>query len=580
MKIYQITGVIILATLLGLLIILYAASTSILLGGFARIEEEIAVQDCDRMVCALVDDITMLDAVVYEWASRDETRAYVSGYSSMGGFSHLNDRILERLGINVVLVVSGGGRILDSRGYDFGEGASIEVPESLKGHIGPGLPLSTHEGPDSTLTGIVMLPQGPMLVASRPVLAPVSDEVAGSFVMGRFFDDAEVTRISTMVSLPVELITTEVVLAHPEYDTIFRQSDLTSRPFIGRNEDDLVAVDAPVKIQPLGEKHLAGYSLVKDIYGSPALMMRTTLPRDIYTQGKVSTFYFLVFLLGGGLIIMVLIILTLERSVLSRLSFLSARVHAIGSRKDFSDRLSVDGDDEVSTLASAINGMLAELESTQLALHDRLYATEERYRVFFNTGTDALLVHGIRRDGTPGTFIEANEAACGQLGYFRHEMLRITPFELLAAGEEEKYPRIMRDLLDHEHSLYETVYTSYDGALIPMEVNAHLFEHMGDAAVLLVARNISERRETERLKFEAFKQIEKNMEQFAILNDHLRNPLQVIVGLTLLHLEDEQMAENILEQAGIINNIVHQLDRGWIESEKIRDWLRKYYEFD
>ncbi|MDG6257311.1 MAG: hypothetical protein QCH35_06900 [Methanomicrobiaceae archaeon] len=47
-------------------------------------------------------------------------------------------------------------------------------------------------------------------------------------------------------------------------------------------------------------------------------------------------------------------------------------------------------------------------------------------------------------------------------------------------------------------------------------------------------------------------------------------PLQVIVGLTLLHLEDEGMAENILEQAGVINDIVHRLDRGWIGSKDPR----------
>jgi PAS domain S-box-containing protein len=579
-KIYLKTGVIILATLLGLLVVLYAASTGILLCGFAQIEEDIAVQDCDRMVYALVDDINMIDAVVCEWASRGETRSYVSGYASTGGVSGLSDQVFERLGINFVLVIDDRGRILDSRGYDLEECAPVAVPGSLKGQIGPGLPLCTHAGPASALTGIVMLPEGPLLVASRPVLAPGSDEVAGSFVMGRYLDGAEVTRISAMVSLPVEIVTIQNVLGDPAYDGIFPAGGLSSEPFVSRNEDDIVTVDAPVTIQSIDEQHLAGYSLIKGIDGSPALLMRATLPRDIYAQGKKSTFYFLIFMLGGGLILAVLVIFTLERSVLSRLSFLSTHVHAIGSRKDFSDRVRVEGDDEVSTLASAINGMLAELETTQLTLHDRLKTTEERYRVFFNTGTDALLVHGIRRDGTPDTFLEANEAACKQLGYYRHEMLKITPLDLFAPGEEEKYPHIMRDLLENEHSLYETSYRTYDGAIVPVEVNAHLFEHLGNAAILLVARDISERKEAERLKFEAFRQIEKNMEQFAILNDHLRNPLQVIVGLTLLYGDKEEISEKILDQADVINEIVHKIDQGWIESEKIRDWLKKYYEFD
>ena len=57
----------------------------------------------------------------------------------------------------------------------------------------------------------------------------------------------------------------------------------------------------------------------------------------------------------------------------------------------------------------------------------------------------------------------------------------------------------------------------------------------------MMARDITERKEIERLKRDAFRQIEKNMEQFAILNDHIRNPLQAIVGLSLLNASDEEV---------------------------------------
>ena len=43
--------------------------------------------------------------------------------------------------------------------------------------------------------------------------------------------------------------------------------------------------------------------------------------------------------------------------------------------------------------------------------------------------------------------------------------------------------------------------------------------------------DLTERRQLEELKVRAFKQIEKNLEQLAALNDQIRNPLSVIVLL-------------------------------------------------
>jgi PAS domain S-box-containing protein len=88
-----------------------------------------------------------------------------------------------------------------------------------------------------------------------------------------------------------------------------------------------------------------------------------------------------------------------------------------------------------------------------------------------------------------------------------------------------------------------------------------------------VGRDITAAKMMEEVEAKAFLQIEKNIEQLAILGDHIRNPLAVIVGIA--DLEGGPGSESILEQARIIDRIVTQLDRGWIESEKIREFLKK-----
>lgn len=93
--------------------------------------------------------------------------------------------------------------------------------------------------------------------------------------------------------------------------------------------------------------------------------------------------------------------------------------------------------------------------------------------------------------------------------------------------------------------------------------------------VVILVRDITAEFDLELLKKEAFVQIEKNMEQLAILNDHIRNPLQCILGICEL----EEMEQFPLVQCHVseIDTLIRRLDIGYLESEKIREFLRKHY---
>jgi len=88
-----------------------------------------------------------------------------------------------------------------------------------------------------------------------------------------------------------------------------------------------------------------------------------------------------------------------------------------------------------------------------------------------------------------------------------------------------------------------------------------------------MGKDVTATKMMEEVEAKAFLQIEKNIEQLAILGDHIRNPLAVIVGIA--DLEGGETAASIIQQARIIDTIITQLDRGWIESEKIREYLKK-----
>jgi len=92
--------------------------------------------------------------------------------------------------------------------------------------------------------------------------------------------------------------------------------------------------------------------------------------------------------------------------------------------------------------------------------------------------------------------------------------------------------------------------------------------------MLVVARDVSKERRVEKEQIASLQMIEKNMEQFLILNDQIRNPVQVIIGLA--DIEGGDLGERIIQQANEINRIISQLDLGWLESAKVTSYMRRH----
>lgn len=107
-------------------------------------------------------------------------------------------------------------------------------------------------------------------------------------------------------------------------------------------------------------------------------------------------------------------------------------------------------------------------------------------------------------------------------------------------------------------------------------IDRAFFDERGTVVEYLsVGRDITEKKEIERREREAYQQIEKNMQQFATLNDQIRNPLSVIVMLA--GFGSDENSQKILERARDIDSILDRLDTGWQESEKVRKFLKKHY---
>lgn len=88
-------------------------------------------------------------------------------------------------------------------------------------------------------------------------------------------------------------------------------------------------------------------------------------------------------------------------------------------------------------------------------------------------------------------------------------------------------------------------------------------------------QDITSRMNLEEEREKLMTQIQRNIAELSILNDGIRNPLAIIE--TILEMEPEWGREEISTQIARIDAMVTQLDRRWVESEKIFSYLQKHY---
>lgn len=77
-------------------------------------------------------------------------------------------------------------------------------------------------------------------------------------------------------------------------------------------------------------------------------------------------------------------------------------------------------------------------------------------------------------------------------------------------------------------------------------------------------------------KKQAQEQLSENLEYFAHLIDHIRNPLAIISGYAQFEIENQNTKERILRQVDRIEKIIKQLDKGWLDTEDTRKFLGNY----
>ncbi|MFH0995034.1 MAG: PAS domain S-box protein [Pseudomonadota bacterium] len=203
----------------------------------------------------------------------------------------------------------------------------------------------------------------------------------------------------------------------------------------------------------------------------------------------------------------------------------------------------------VDSEGKVINAIIQHLDvSVQKQAVDALRESEERYRLLFESATDALFL--IATD--TGMVVKANSIASELYGYDSDELLTKRSMDLSAEPEETR--RLTHDAQtapDRIMSIPLRLHQKKDGTVFPVEITSRSFPLQGRQILLVAARDITERKQAEAEKAELEAQ-NRQLQKVESLNlmagavaHHFNNQLQVVMGNLEMAIDDLPHGSNV-----------------------------------
>jgi two-component sensor histidine kinase/sensor domain CHASE-containing protein len=370
--------IVIALTIVCMISVMMVATRLVLLDSYSALEHRYVEKDVSRAVSAVRDDLEGLGRTARDYAPWDETYAYLGNRNPSFPAVNFPDDSLQNIRVDIVVLFDTADRVVFSTAVKEPGGLSDRYLEELKAHLAAHTGLLKNARALSPVTGLVLLPSGPLELAVHAVtdnsgrLPP-----RGTLVMARPLDADGIQEIARRLQMSI---------------TLFPAGPRT--PPDARAALSRMGRGVPVVVSSRSARLVSGYGLMSDLSGEPALMLRVDDDRDIFANGIRTLWFISAWLAAAGLVLGAVMILFLERAVLSRLLSLSGSVLRIGTSQDFSVRTTVRGKDQIAYLGAAINGMLESLERSTAALR----ASEARNEAFLAAFPDVLF--RVHRDGT------------------------------------------------------------------------------------------------------------------------------------------------------------------------------------
>jgi PAS domain S-box-containing protein len=361
---------------------------------YAAVERQQLVGRCDHCRDAIHYELVHLQQMMADWAVWDDTYAFLTDRNEDYVASNLVPESLQRADIDGVFFFDTRGNFL--RGWQVADGQrefEAELWPEMTG-LPKGSPLLHPASSGEMTSGILLTRDGSVLLAAGSVLrSDGSGPPAGVLVFTRRLDPGLMDRLSDQANLAFTIEPVAQQTAPP----LWELPEVAASAYRIAPDKLRLAVD------------------LADFNPSPPLALYAEAPRDIAANAQHTLDTALAAVLGGGLLIMAVMLLFMDRLVLWPVGRLKRFLHEVAAAQDPSRRVPVRTTDEIGKLGAGANLMLGQLEEAQLFL-----------RAVLDSSANPVFVKDEQH-----RWIEMNEAFCQLLGKSRDELYMKSDYDLL-----------------------------------------------------------------------------------------------------------------------------------------------------
>ena len=339
-----------------------AVNLSVLIGAvypsFVTLERAKATENAERVLSAVKSEVDALVMTATDYANWDDSYQYATDGNTTFIERNFSPSSVKNLNVNLIHIEKASGETLYDGDFDAAGNNVSQADRVSLSPIDPDHVLTPRGIAPTPVKGVMATSGGPMLVVSRPILKTSGDGPAvGWIVMGRLLDGELVAALRARARVEFRLVDLGRGLLDPTDSRVIETlSRSAATPVIREDGESLIA-----------------HSMLRDVRGSPELLVSVSTPRDITRLGRESMIY----ALSGGVLSALPIIgvlwAALQWMVINPLAALTKGVAAIGRHGCVAGRVGTARTDELGTLSREFDALLEAVADVRNRLIEQSY---------------------------------------------------------------------------------------------------------------------------------------------------------------------------------------------------------------
>lgn len=342
------------STMLLFLTLLFLIIRPFFLEDSNELDKSNTLKDVERINNLLNSDMESLNRTNRDWAIWDDSYMFLSDKYPTFNKINLQNDTFENNKINFMVYINSNNELVYQKGYSLQNHTQLKLTKDFYKVF---LPII--QSPDMiNKTQLVSTDYGITMSSVQSVYKSSGEgPTAGILIMGRMINDEFISEIARDLSLP-----------------------LTFQQIRNRNNTSQITVDT------LSNTKIKGTLFLQNFSKNETYEISFVNARNFYLQKKASSLVMFTYLLIMSIFITLLILVLLNRFILSRIQNLSSQLNDIQNNKDIKSRInsSKGFKDELTHLEYTINNMLSSLEEKhnevkKLAYYDQLTMLPNRH---------------------------------------------------------------------------------------------------------------------------------------------------------------------------------------------------------